>query len=114
MPTNYRALLAMTRLLVVTEDTPLSLLGEELSLSDSGSSREPAYWYAELTLWRGQILRPGLSGQGMGSDECTAATGDRVQANSGPEGECDAGVQSVSASRQTGSNLKLRIYLGMS
>jgi hypothetical protein len=61
VPMDYRALLAMTRPLVITEDTLLSLRGEKISLSGFGISPEPAYWCAESTLRRGGILRPGLS-----------------------------------------------------
>ncbi|MCJ7791373.1 MAG: hypothetical protein MUP49_03020 [Dehalococcoidia bacterium] len=61
VPMDYRALLAMTRPLVITEDTPLSLRGEEISLSGFGISPEPADWRAEFTLRRGEILRLGLS-----------------------------------------------------
>ena len=114
MPTNYRALLAMTRLLLVTDDTPLSLVGEEISVSDKGTSSEPAYWYAEFTLRKAKILCPGFSDQKIESDEDVAVTRDRAETGPGPQGECDAQPEISSASRQTGSSLKLRIYLGMS
>ncbi len=88
LPMHYGALLAMTRPLVITEDTLLSLRGEEIPRSGFGSSPEPADWRADSTLRRGEVL-------------CA-------------EGECDVAQESVSASDQTGSNLALRIYLGMS
>ena len=88
VPMGYRALLAMTRPLVITEDAPLSLQGEEISRSGFGISPELADWRAEFTLRRGEIL-------------CS-------------EGECDVARESISALGETGSNLKLRIYLGTS
>jgi hypothetical protein len=88
VPMNYRALLAMTRPLVITEDTPLSFRGEKISLSGFGISPESADWRAEFTLRRGEILSH--------------------------EGECDVAGESIYALGETGSNLKLRIYLGMS
>jgi hypothetical protein len=63
VPMDYRALLAMTRPLVITENTLLSLRGDKISLSGFGISPEPADWRAESTLRRGEILRPGLSGR---------------------------------------------------
>ena len=88
VPMDYSALLAMTRPLVVTEDALLSLRGEGVFRLDSGISSESADRRAEFALNRGEIL--------------------------GPEGECDVARESIFALGETGSNLKLRIYLGMS
>jgi len=88
VPMDYSALLAMTRPLVITEDTLLSLRGGQVFRLGFGSSPEPADRRAEFALRIGEIL-------------C-------------PEGECDVARESISASGETGSNLKLKIYLGMS
>jgi len=88
VPMDYSALLAMTRPLVITEDALLSLRGEEVFRLGFGISPEPADRRAEFALRRGEIL-------------C-------------PEGECDVARESIFALGETGSNLKLRIYLGTS
>jgi len=88
VPMDYSALLAMTRPLVITEDALLSLRGEDVFRSGFGISPEPADRRAEFALRIGEIL-------------C-------------PRSECDAARESIFASGETGSNLKLRIYLGMS
>ena len=88
VPMDYSALLAMTRPLVITEDALLSLRGEGVFRLGFGISPEPADRRAEFALRRGEILRP--------------------------EGECDVARESIFALDEIGSNLKLRIYLGMS
>jgi hypothetical protein len=88
VPMDYSALLAMTQPLVITEDTILSLRGGEVFRLGFGILLEPADRRAEFVLRRGEIL-------------C-------------PEGECDVARESIFALGETGSNLKLRIYLGMS
>lgn len=88
VPMDYSALLAMTRLLVITEDALLSLRGGEVFRLGFGISPEPADRRAEFARRRGEIL-------------C-------------PEGECDVARESIFALGETGSNLKLRIHLGMS
>ncbi len=88
VPMDYSALLATTRPLVIREDALVSLRGEGIFRSGSGISPEPADRRAEFALRRGEIL-------------C-------------PEGECDVARESIFALGETGSNLKLRIYLGMS
>jgi len=88
VPMDYSALLAMTRPLVITEDALQSLRGDEVFRLGFGSSPEPADRRAEFALRIGEILCPG--------------------------GECDAAPESISALGETGSNLKLRIHLGMS
>ena len=88
VPMDYRALLAMTRPLVITEDDLLSLRGGEVFRLGFGISPEPADRRAEFALKRGEIL-------------C-------------PEGECDVARESIFALGETVSNLELRIYLGMS
>ena len=88
VPMDYSDLLAMTRPLVITEDALLSLRGGEVFRLGSGISPEPADRRAEFVLRRGEIL-------------C-------------PEGESDVAQESIFALGETGSNLKLRIYLGTS
>jgi len=88
VPMDYSALLAMTRPLVITQDALPSLHGEEVFHLGFGISPEPADRRAEFALRRGEIL-------------C-------------PEDECDAARESILDLGETGSNLKLRIYLGMS
>jgi len=88
VPMDYSALLAMTRPLVITEDALLSFRGGEFFRLDLGISPEPADRRAEFALRIGEILCPG--------------------------GECDVARESILDLGETGSNLKLRIYLGMS
>jgi hypothetical protein len=88
VPMDYSDLMAMTRPLVITEDALLSLRGGEVFRLGFGISPEPADRRAEFDPRRGEIL-------------C-------------PEGECDVARESISALGETGSNLKLRIHLGMS
>ena len=88
VPMDYSALLAMTRPLVITEDDLLSLRGDKVFRLGLGISPEPAGRSAEFAMRRGEIL-------------C-------------PKGECDVARESISALGETGSNLKLRIHLGMS
>jgi hypothetical protein len=87
-PMDYSDLMEMTRPLVITEDALRSLRGEEVFRSGFGISPEPADRRAEFVRRRGEIL-------------C-------------PEGECDIAQESIFALGETVSNLKLRIYLGMS
>ena len=88
VPMDYSDLMAMTRPLVITEDALLSLRGDGVFLLGFGIPPEPADRGAEFALRRGEIL-------------C-------------PEGECDVARESIFTLGKTGSNLKLRIYLGMS
>ena len=88
VPMDYSALLAMTRPLVITEDALMSLRGEKTFRSGFGISPGPADDRAEFALRRGKIL-------------C-------------PEGECDVARDSIPVLGETGSNLKLRVHLGMS
>jgi hypothetical protein len=88
VPMDYSDLMAMTRPLVITEDALRSLRGEGVFRVGSGISPEPADHRAEFAMRKGEII-------------C-------------PEGECDAARESIFASGETGSNLKLRIHLGTS
>ena len=115
---NYRALLAMTRPLVITERTPLSLRQEKIPRlrfgTGSAISLEPEDCRAELTPRRGEILHPDKSGLKITGDEGLATTREEVETSPALEVESDAAADSISALPQTGSNLRLRIYLGMS
>jgi hypothetical protein len=88
VPIDYGALLAMTRPLIITEDALRSLRGDEVFRLGFGISPEITERRAESVLRRGEIL-------------C-------------PEGECNAAREFISALSEIGSNLKLRIHLGMS
>jgi hypothetical protein len=88
VPMNYSDLMAITCPLVITEDALLSLRGGEVFRSGFGISPEPADRRAEFAMRKGEIL-------------C-------------PEGECDVARESIFALGETVSNLKLKIYLGMS
>jgi len=88
VPMDYITLLAITRPLLITEDTLLSLRGEEVFRLSFGISPEPADRRAEFALRRGEILYP--------------------------EGVSDVARESIFALGETVSNLKFRIYLGAS
>jgi len=115
---DYRALLAMTRPLLITEHTPLSLRREEIPRlhpeTGSAISPEPGDCGAELALRRGEIFRPDKSGLRIAGNEGLGATGEEAGTSPAPEVENDAAAESISALSQTGSDLKIRIYLGMS
>jgi len=88
---GYRALLAITRPLVIAKHTPLS---SRLPIyRDQAISLETEDCRAESALRKGEILCPDLSEPRMAGDEGLAAT---------------------TALPQTESNLRIRIYLGMS
>jgi hypothetical protein len=87
-PMDYSALLAMTRPLVITEDALRSLRGDKAFRLGFGISPEITERRAESVLRRGEFL-------------CH-------------EGECDVARELISALGEIGSNLKLRIHLGMS
>jgi hypothetical protein len=115
---DYRALLAMTRPLVITEHTLLSLREERIPRlrfgTGSAISLESGDCRAELTLRRGEILRPDKSERRITGDEGLATTREEVGTSPALEAENDAAAEFISSLPQTGSNLRLRIYLGMS
>ena len=113
IPTDYRALLAMTRPLVIAEHTLPSWRGGEICRSGFGIPLEPADWGGELALKRGEILRSDESGLGITEDEELATTPEQAGTSSAPEVE-DAAVESISALRRRDSSLQIRICLGMS
>ena len=113
IPTDYRALLAMTRPLVIAEHTLPSWRGGQICRSGLGIRIEPGDWRGELALKRGEILRSDESGLGIAEDEELATTPEEAGISSAPEVE-DAAVESISALRRRDSRLQIRICLGMS
>jgi hypothetical protein len=98
IPTDYRALLAMTRPLVIAERTLPSWRGGEICRSGFGMPLEPGDRPGEFTLSRGEIVRP---------DESELGT-------TGDEGRATGNEEAGSALRRGDSNLQIRICLGMS
>ena len=113
IPTDYRALLAMTRPLVIAEHTLVSWRGGQICRSGLGIPIEPGDWRGELALKRGEIFRSDESGLGIAEDEELATTPEEAGISSAPEVE-DAPVESISALRRRDSSLQIRICLGMS
>ena len=97
IPTDYQALLAMTRPLVIAEDTLPSWRGGEICRSGFGASSGSEDWRAEFALRRGEILRSHESGSGIAEDE-----------------ELAAAAGAVPTQRPSSSNMQIRICLGMS
>jgi hypothetical protein len=113
IPTDYRALLAMTRPLVIAEHTLPSWRGGEICRSGFGIPLEPGDWRPEFTLRRGEIFRSDESELGIAEDEELVTTTEEAGTSSAPEVE-DAAADSISALRRSDSNLQIRICLGMS
>ena len=113
IPTDYRALLAMTRPLVIAEHTLPSWRGGEICRSGFGIPLEPGDWRGELALKRGEIFRSDESGLGIAEDEELATTPEEAGTSSAPEVE-DKRTKARSTLPQTDSNLQIRICLGMS
>ena len=113
IPTDYRALLAMTRPLVIAEHTLASWRGGEICRSGFGIPLEPGDWRGELALKRGEIFHSDESELGLAEDEKLATTTEEAGTSSAPQVE-DAAVESISPLRHSDSNLQIRICLGMS
>ena len=113
IPTDYRALLAMTRPLVIAEHTLPSWRGGQICRSGFGIPLEPGDWRAESTLRRGEIFRSDESGLGIAEDEELATTPEEAGTSPAPEVE-DKRTKARSTLPQTDSNLQIRICLGMS
>ena len=113
IPTDYRALLAMTRPLVIAEHTLPSWRGGQICRPGLRIPIEPWDWRGELALRRGEIFRADESGLGITEDEKLATTPEEAGTSSAPEVE-DAAAESMSALRRRDSNLQIRICLGMS
>ena len=91
MPMNYSALLAMTRPLVITRQTSRTL-GAPI-FEDKVISLEARDWWVEFALRTGEIIHSDLPIGRRQDEEDLAAT---------------------PALPQRGSNLRIRIHLGMS
>ena len=117
-PMDYRALLAMTRPLVITERTILLLQQDRVphfpSATSSAISPKPGNCSAECALKRGEIFRPDEAERGVGPDGGPGASGDETGTNASAEVENDSQAEFVSGSAEPASNLRLRIHLGMS
>jgi len=113
IPTDYHALLAMTRPLVIAEDTLPSWRGGEICRSGFGTSSGSEDWRAEFALRRGEIFRSHESGSGIAEDEELPATPEEAGTVSTQEVE-DAEAGAVSTRRRSNPNLQIRICLGMS
>jgi hypothetical protein len=113
VPTDCRALLAMTRPLVIAEDTPLSSREEKIRDPGSGAPAEERDLRGEFTLRKGKILRAHKREPGTKGDEDPRARKEETGKKSVPEGEDGTG-ETGSDLPETDSNLQMRIYLGMS
>ncbi len=111
--TDYRALLAMTRPLVISEHSLPSWRGGEIGRSVFEISPEPGDWRAESTLRRGEIFRSDERGLGMTEDEDLATRTEEAARSFAAEAE-DAETKSIPALHRRDSNLRIRVYLGMS
>ena len=113
VPTDYRALLAMTRPLVITEHTLPSWRGGEICRLGFAMPLEPRDRRAEFALRRGEILRSNAPTLGTAKDEEFPTTLEQAETSSVLQIE-DAAMEARSALPHTDSDLELRIYLGMS
>jgi hypothetical protein len=113
IPTDYRALLAMTRPLVIAEHTLPSWRGGEICRSGFGIPLIPAHCRVESTLKRGEIVYPDKSALGTTEDEGWTTSNEEAVTSPVPEAE-DKPTEARSALSQTDSNMRIRIYLGMS
>ena len=113
VPTDCPALLAMTRPLIIVENTPLSSREEEIRESTLRPSAQQEDPRSEFTLKRGEILRrakPKLSTEG---DKALTA-GQEVDATKPGPGAEDGAAGFSADLPETDSDLQFRIYLGMS
>jgi hypothetical protein len=109
---DYRSLLVTTRPFRITEDR---LLSSGIAVrGDEEMSLETGDWRAEFALRKGEILRADLPGERTRGDGGPATAGEGKGASPAPEGGHDAAAESVSDLPRMGSDLKIRIYLGMS
>jgi hypothetical protein len=113
IPTDYRALLAMTRPLVIGEHTLPSWRGGEICRSGFGIPLIPAHCRVESTLRRGEIVRLDRSALGITEGEGWAALNEEAGTSSAPEVQ-DKTTEVRFALPQADSNMRIRIYLGMS
>jgi hypothetical protein len=91
LPMDYRTLLAITRPMVITRPTSLSL-GAPI-FEDKAISLEARYWWVEFALRKGEIICSNLPIRSRQDEE---------------------GLTTTPALPQRGSDLRIRIHLGMS
>jgi len=91
LPMDYRTLLAVTRPLVITRPTSLSW-GAPI-FEDKAISLEARYWWVEFTLRKGEIICTDLPIKNRQDEE---------------------GLTKTPALPQRGSDLRIKIHLGMS
>lgn len=113
VPTDYRALLAMTRPLVIAEHTLPAWRGGDICRSGFGISLEPGDWRPEFVVRRGEIVRPDESELGPTGDEGLATRVEEAATSSASEIE-HAAARVIPPTARTDSNLQIKIYLGMS
>jgi hypothetical protein len=113
MPTDYGALLAITRPLTIAEHTLPWWRGGQICRSGFGVLSEPGPWRPEFILRRGEIFRSGQSRHELAEHEELTTTPEGAGTTSAPEAE-DATTESISALRRRDSNLQIRICIGMS
>jgi hypothetical protein len=113
MPADYRALLAMTRPLVVAERSLPSWRGGEICRSGFGTLSEPGDWRPEVILRRGEVFRSHESGHGIAEDEELATPSEEAGMSTAQEVE-DATTESIYSRRRRDFGLQIRICIGMS
>ena len=113
IPTDYGALLAMTRPLVVAEHTLRSWRGGEICRLDFGIPLMSPNCHVESTLRTGEIVHLDELASEIAGDE-GRATEEKEAGTSSAEGVEDEPAEARSALPHTDSNLQIRIYIGMS
>lgn len=113
IPTDYRALLAMTRPLIVTEHGLAAWRGGEVCRAGFGMWPEAEDWRTEFTLRRGEIFHSDERGLGVAKDAERDKTTEGARTGRAPQVR-DGAAESISGPRRRDSNLQIRICLGMS
>ena len=113
IPTDYGALLAITRPLTIAEHTLPWWRGGQICRSGFGVLSEPGPWRPEFILRTGEISPSHESGHEVVEDEEFTTTPEEAGRSPVPEVE-DATVESTSALYRRDSNLQIRICIGMS
>jgi len=112
-PTDYGALLATTRPLVVAERTLPSWRGGEICRSGFGIFSGPGDWRPDFILKRGEIFHSHESGQEIAQDEEPAPPPGQAGMSFAPEVEA-ATAEPASGLHRRDPSLQIRICLGMS
>jgi hypothetical protein len=113
IPTDYRALMAMTRPLIITERALPSWRGGEVCRSGLGMPPGPEGRGTELALRRGEIFGSDEWDLRTPNAEELTTTREDAGTSSAPEVE-DASAEYISALHRRDSHLQIRICLGMS